>query len=118
MPLFFTVTMRRKVSITRFEGKARIERTEWIEETYRDLPYKTAEAYKNRFPEANVVITRQYSTASDKPSSKKRLRGEYVPGTDSVTVGGKAKSKPKKAAPAETPGSYAALVNEMVKDAA
>lgn len=57
---YYTVQLKRKVIKSFFEGKKMIrEEVSFIEETYRDLPYSTAQAYKAKFPDAVTAILMQ-----------------------------------------------------------
>ncbi|KAA5604362.1 hypothetical protein F1188_15995 [Roseospira marina] len=56
----FTVRMERKRIIYTYDDKgARVgERVEMIQETYAGLPFVTAQGYKERHPDANVIVTK------------------------------------------------------------
>jgi hypothetical protein len=88
---FYTVKMKKKRLISKFDEKGRkiSDQTILIDETYHDLPYVTAMGYKEKFPEADVEIVLQPHELRRDP--KIRAQGEresYTPRAERNRIGG------------------------------
>lgn len=117
MTVLYTVHLQRQQIVTIFENKtgtrSRTE-TRRIDETYRDLPLRTAEAYRTQFPDANVRIERQAMEFAT-PRSRARVavedgarqRPRHAPKPVSV------REEPRAAAPRRVTG-YDAVINAMI----
>lgn len=132
----FTVVLKRKIVITRFEGRKQIEKTDLVEETYRDLPLTTANRYKSLFPEAEVAIHRQdpietsggrvavkIGSQASKIGQRAALGDKELPEPKSNFKLDKREARQTRAKQAEkSAGSYddgyADVINRMVEEAA
>jgi hypothetical protein len=83
MSQLFTVRMVSQKIIVTYDqhGKAASERTELIPQVYSDLPYKTALAYKTKFPDAQVDIALQTAEFSPARGSRDAKIGTGRTGT-------------------------------------
>jgi len=112
MSALYSVTLHRRQLVSTFDAKGKKidEREELIGVTFNDLPFSTAQAYKDKDP--NAVITRQYETRSERSSFKHS--GKQAPRKATKRDFEDMSSKP--AAPSNiSTGTYGALVSEMGK---
>lgn len=117
MPQFYSVTMDRIIRISRFDrGKKVGETEEIVRETYHNLPFRTAQNYKTKFPGANVIITAQaIELQSRSPvtfGDEKPRRASPVFRNDETP---KPKSQPKARRSTDT---FSDVVNKMVEASA
>jgi hypothetical protein len=87
MSQLFTVRMVSQKIIVTYDkhGKAASERTELIPQVYSDLPYKTALAYKTKFPDAQVDIAMQSAETSNARVSHGKMIGTGRMGSPRAT---------------------------------
>lgn len=132
----FTVTLKRKIIITRYEGRSVIEKTDLIEEIYRDLPLTTANRYKTLFPENDVQITRQdpietsggrvsvkIGAQATKMGQRAAFGDKELPEPKSNFKLDKREARQSRAKPADKTAEtynegYADVINRMVEEAA
>ena len=117
MPQFYCVTMDRIIRISRFDrGKKVGETEEIVRETYHNLPFQTAQNYKTKFPDANVIITAQaielqsrspVTFGNEKP---RRASPAFRHGDEAS----KSKSQPKP----RRADTFSGVVNKMVEASA
>ena len=128
--MLFTVRMKRKRLLSKFDasGKKIADETIMVDETYHDLPYATAQGYKAKFPDADVVIEQQAMEINRDP--KIRAQGEResrVPRAERAKIGGsgtkiahdvaRQKAKPKTPAPARSGNDMADALNKAMGNA-
>jgi hypothetical protein len=116
MPEFYTVTMKRKHIVRKYDAAGVATETEsFIEERYTGLPYQTCENYRKKFPEACVEITRDYSgvqaTSINHGSGFSQTRKQH-PAKKFVTDD---RPKPTKPATGFMSDGFAGVVNRMME---
>jgi len=117
---FYTVHMEREQRISVFDTKGRKtgEKVERIPISFHDLPLSTAEAYRKKFPDANVRIERQYGMSSKKGGVSTAGGYTYDMGRSAkkgFSFGPKKKTekKAKTKSPTIMTGDYADVVTRM-----
>jgi hypothetical protein len=111
----YTVRMNRQQTVTIYSGKTSTTETRVIEQVYHDLPMKTAQAYKTKFPDAEVVILSQGEIVGDKRKTRVVVAGESTAAPRREVARTKKTDKP---APVETgieASDYAKVVNKMME---
>lgn len=124
----YTVRMKRKMIVANYDKKGRMtgEITTLIDETYTDLPAKTAMMYRERFPEAQVRIERQAATqdrgkggvrfGDEKSVRRTKIDGFDKAGTKPVERRAIKKTKPElvPTGPKARTDGYAEVINKIM----
>lgn len=121
MPDFYTVRMKRKQIVTRYDEQGRRIATGEIllEEVITDLPYQTAVGYQNKFPDSDVRIERQVSSVGSKTYVNDRTARPRADAVEAEQIRNRSRrtAASSPASPAKSPaGTYGELVNAMVKE--
>lgn len=111
---YYTVHLNRKVIKSFFEGKKMVrEEVSFIEETYRDLPFVTAQAYKTKFPDAVTKIVEQ-NGFEGRPIDLVVDGSRVERKTRNHTEDRAAKRGPREEKPKRSDG-YADVINKMLE---
>lgn len=114
MSQFYTLVMRRKQIVTRYDTKGQlIDRQEtFIDETHSGLPAATVAGYRKKFPDAIIQVTAETVDRSPmRVSSSRSTERDYKPLRRKLGSEGE-----KPATPAATHvGTYGELVDRMAE---
>jgi hypothetical protein len=127
MAQLYTVRMKRIQNITRFDARGKLIGTETtlIEQVYSDLPYQTAQRYKERFPDAQVEIEAQERVFNrpphvvargDKTTRSTKIEREKIGGSATKPVSTGTKTRPADA-PSIPSSSMADVINKVLEKA-